>query len=132
MTFNSNGGSASGVGGDWNMEKTITVGQSVAKITSRPGARGGKLFSIMFGRAGRTPEDKTSPFFRPDDMKDMPALVSQVDAWLAEHKDAPASFNSPRTENFVPVDDYGGEHSRKDNGRKRFERQDKRRNTYEE
>jgi len=65
----------------WRTEENFVVNNVIAQINSRIGTHGGKLYSVVFGRAGRD-SNKQSKFFRFQDLEDIKKICDEINIWI--------------------------------------------------
>jgi len=65
----------------WTVEETVKQGAIEVEVTSSPGDRGGKLYSLVVQREpGR--EGRPSKFFRPGDIDDAITALKTAKTWI--------------------------------------------------
>lgn len=64
----------------WREVHRVKAGNVVATISEATNDRGERLFSFSLGREAR--EGRTSKFFQPRDLENIPLVVSGVEQWL--------------------------------------------------
>jgi hypothetical protein len=67
---------------NWEEEEAFWSGHVELSVTSAVSESGNKIYSMMFGRTGKTGE-RVSGFLRPQDINDIRATCDQAEAWLA-------------------------------------------------
>ena len=74
---------------EWQILNTFERGDVLIELQKSEGFRGNLLYSVKIGRRPKLAGDRPSVYLRPDDLKDVAALLPDVEAWLKPPTPAP-------------------------------------------